>query len=436
MWLCTGMDEMTRVDDLASVAAAADRGMVRLVARLIEGADRIAAESGVTVEVWLQTRSRLPAWERRGLLIAADVLPRMPRLWAAWQDGLVSWPIVASVAATVAREARGLHAAADDLVGRAAVELADADPEMLLSVLADWTAQVRHDREARREARRVDDDVLLFQPRLDGTGGTLWADLAGVSFAAVTDAIIDARPDPALAANPSGDRDIAAGNRMSAGHANALGLLKLCSDNGDGTVKRPLVVATVSLETLLGLSDRPGRLVTQLFGGSCRITAQGARHLADGGCDLRPVILDGHGGLIGVGRTRRFTPGWLREAQLALHTTCTFPGCRRPARLATSDHATEFDDGGTTDAANVHPVCHRHHGGKTPDYDTTRRRVGDPDWTVTIGYDHSVTWTNTRAGLTVVQPSLPRLLDLSDPQHAGRAGDTAATEPRQHRRAG
>jgi len=443
------MDQLTEVDDLAAVAAAADRAVVRLVARLIERSASIAAGSGVTVDVWLGARSRLPAWERRDLLIAADMLPRMPALWAAWQDGLVCWVVVASVVRTVAREARSLHAAADELLGRAAVELADADPEMLLSVLSDWVAQVRHDREARREARRIEDDVLRFQPRLDGTGGTLWGDLAATTFAAVTDAIIDARPDPDLAANPDGDVAVAAANRGSVGHANALGLLKLCATDPDGTARRPLLIATVGLDTLLGLSDRPGRLVTQLFGGDLRISADGARRLAEGRIDLRPVILDGQGGLIGVGRIRRFTPGWLRQAQLALHTTCSFPGCRRPARQVVSDHAREFEDGGPTDAANTHPACHVHHAWKTPAYDPAGRRTRNPDWTVTVAHDATVTWTNRRAGLTMIQPSLPRLLDLSQPSPRPVATlaatrppatprvdrDPEISEPRQRRRA-
>ena len=54
------------------------------------------------------------------------------------------------------------------------------------------------------------------------------------------------------------------------------------------------------------------------------------------------------------------------RARLARHIevrdrTCCFPGCRRPARTADKDHTREYAAGGPTSAANIDPLCDRHH---------------------------------------------------------------------------
>jgi len=44
--------------------------------------------------------------------------------------------------------------------------------------------------------------------------------------------------------------------------------------------------------------------------------------------------------------------------------TCSFPGCRRPARRCDLDHTVPYDQGGVTCECNLAPLCRRHHQAK------------------------------------------------------------------------
>jgi len=44
--------------------------------------------------------------------------------------------------------------------------------------------------------------------------------------------------------------------------------------------------------------------------------------------------------------------------------TCSFPGCRRPARRCDLDHTVPYDQGGATCECNLSPLCRRHHQAK------------------------------------------------------------------------
>uniref|UniRef100_UPI0039EE50FA HNH endonuclease signature motif containing protein n=1 Tax=Sinomonas sp. G460-2 TaxID=3393464 RepID=UPI0039EE50FA len=72
--------------------------------------------------------------------------------------------------------------------------------------------------------------------------------------------------------------------------------------------------------------------------------------------------------------------------------TCQFPGCARPARKAEIDHLIEWQDGGTTDAQNLHALCTKHHALKSLHTWTPSRLPTGPDdttpdtlWTSPLG---------------------------------------------------
>jgi hypothetical protein len=58
-------------------------------------------------------------------------------------------------------------------------------------------------------------------------------------------------------------------------------------------------------------------------------------------------------------------PQALREFIVARDRVCRFPGCRRNAARCQVDHAIAWDDGGTTNPANLGALCIRHHQLKT-----------------------------------------------------------------------
>ena len=54
----------------------------------------------------------------------------------------------------------------------------------------------------------------------------------------------------------------------------------------------------------------------------------------------------------------------LRHLVETRHSTCVFPGCRRPAAESDKDHTVPYDQGGKTCLCNLAPLCRRHHRAK------------------------------------------------------------------------
>jgi hypothetical protein len=131
-----------------------------------------------------------------------------------------------------------------------------------------------------------------------------------------------------------------------------------------------------------------------------RLTTAAARRLLDHrGAELRTVIVD-HGQVLGVGRASRVPPGWLRDATLAVHSTCTGPLCDRPALGADLDHARPWHPThpdqlpGGTDVDNLGPLC-----------GATNRTKEAAGWHARQHRDGQRTWTHPRTGLQIT--SLP-----------------------------
>jgi hypothetical protein len=110
---------------------------------------------------------------------------------------------------------------------------------------------------------------------------------------------------------------------------------------------------------------------------------------------LRTVVVDDHGAVLGVGRATRRPPGWLTDSDLAVHDTCTGPGCDRPAARAQTDHAVPWwptrpdQPPGTTDIDNLGPLC-----------DATNRDKEAAGWQVDQTTGGVRTWHHPRSGLT------------------------------------
>jgi hypothetical protein len=95
-------------------------------------------------------------------------------------------------------------------------------------------------------------------------------------------------------------------------------------------------------------------------------------------CDasLLPVVLDGAGQPLDLGRERRLITGALRRALALRDKGCAFPGCDRPPRWCDGHHVVHWQDGGPTTLANAVLLCGHHH-----------RLVHQQDWGVHIAAD-------------------------------------------------
>jgi hypothetical protein len=72
--------------------------------------------------------------------------------------------------------------------------------------------------------------------------------------------------------------------------------------------------------------------------------------------------------------------------------TCSFPGCRRPARRCDQDHTISYDQGGRTCECNLAPLCRQHHRAKqAPGWHLAQPQPGILAWTPPHGRTYTVT---------------------------------------------
>ena len=122
---------------------------------------------------------------------------------------------------------------------------------------------------------------------------------------------------------------------------------------------RPEICVVVGLDTLLGLADGAAEVP-----GLGPIPASLARSLAADG-RWRAWITDAVSGSVVATGSRRYSPGpGLARLVRAREPVCRMPGCRREAIACDLDHTVPWPRGQTT-AANLGPLCRRHHQLKT-----------------------------------------------------------------------
>ena len=450
-----GLPVLAEIPGLATVLEQL-READRFIARALEGilllqdhAD-VAATTGVGIDAWVTTIARRTRADARMLLAAAEMVRRLPTLRTAFQQGQLSWAQVRSVALKARSLPTHLDARVDSAIAAALDGVGGAEPDAITRVISWSLAALQPQEVERRERREQEREFLSLQPRLDGSGGRLWGELGPTSWAVVDAALgnITGQGQTTLTAAPGtgaglgpvrGTEDESmtgprtpgeAGGPGSAARARAHRLVELLDasltgaagpaatrtldpsddrtrgsgrdatgpDVTTGTAtgaSRPQLILRADLDSLLDRERTPGTLLTSLLGGHVHVSSRTARRLLDErGADLRTVILDDTGGVVGVGRRQRVAPGWLRDAVLALHDTCAAPGCVEPARSAEIDHARPWhpvhpdDLPGETDIDQLAPACPRHNLRKERD-----------GWQVQQSSDGRRRWIHQRSGL-------------------------------------
>jgi hypothetical protein len=113
-------------------------------------------------------------------------------------------------------------------------------------------------------------------------------------------------------------------------------------------------------------------------------------------CDarLQLALTNQHHGTVGVGRTTRTIPPWLKRLIQARDRGCRFPGCRR-TRWTQIHHIVHWADGGPTDLDNLITLCGFHH-----------RLIHEHGWTISGNPNGTITWHHPRG--TPFQPQPPK----------------------------
>jgi hypothetical protein len=188
---------------------------------------------------------------------------------------------------------------------------------------------------------------LIIQHSLDGSEGRLHARLPGAELHAVESAI-RTRADR-IPVNPETGMFDPYPVRL------ADGLVELCATSGDQSSPPVQVTVHADLEALTTTTETTG--VAELQAGPV-ITNQTARRLA---CDaiVETAVYDDCR-ILGVGRSTRTIPGWLRRQLWHRDGGCRFPGCGRKG-WTHGHHIQHWADRGPTNLNNLILLCGFHH---------------------------------------------------------------------------
>jgi hypothetical protein len=143
----------------------------------------------------------------------------------------------------------------------------------------------------------------------------------------------------------------------------------------------------VPLTSLLDLDDTPAELADR----SASIPAEDLRQLISDtlgpnrtGHDevlFTRLLTDPGGRLLDVTELGRYASRRLAEAIMVRAGTCRFPTCSMPAERCDLDHHDPWPQGATS-AANVDPLCRRHHRAKTFAWLASIRDGDTVEWTL------------------------------------------------------
>jgi 5-methylcytosine-specific restriction protein A len=272
-----------------------------------------------------------------------QVLPaRLPDTAKVFTTGAVSVRHVEVIAdaltsAAAGRLARRVWAAAEQQLAARARE---CSPRELTSFardlvnLLDQDGPQPHDDQ---DPQPVNELYLLRTP--GGAGGRI----TGVLDAPIFDAVLTTIE--ALA-------PLVPADQRSLAQRRADGLAELCHQRVGG--RRPQLVVTIPL------ADLETRARHSMLDHGGPLTPAELRRIA---CDAHvlPVVLNGKGQPVDIGRASRVVPVHLRRALAARDHGCAFPGCDRPPGWCEAHHIQEWQHGGETALHNLVLMCRFHH---------------------------------------------------------------------------
>ena len=132
--------------------------------------------------------------------------------------------------------------------------------------------------------------------------------------------------------------------------------------------ERPHLMLVANVETL---RLEPGSPMAQLNWGPL-VTGKTARRIAED-ASVTPVLVDGAGNLLHVGRRSRTVPAPVRRALNLRDRGCTAPGCTMPPELSSPHHRRHWADGGDHRLSNLELRCDVHHSRLHPENDRFRQ---------------------------------------------------------------
>ena len=362
---CSVAELREGLNDIRSLRAWLDSLQSRLVATMTE-------LSSVMPEVELIRESGLSTSEVRKVMARTETIGSVPAFGEALAECNVT-------SAHVDALSSGLK-----ILGEQSGKLIERAPELL--VTAQTMTADEFTRFVRRTAQTLTDDggVGRFEKQRRQTFLRHWVDADGMTnlfgkFDPERGSIVSALLDAGVEAMfHSGDREVPVECDASVepnDHRRALALVALLqsgpdSDSLSGVLSSSLcdrparaeIVVHIDYELLAGAVSETGlgdaRTCRTLNGSE--LTVETIRRLA---CEAEiiPLVLDGKGVPLDVGKSKRLATAYQRRALAAVHETCAIDGCSVKFSHCEPHHIDYWENGGATDLNNLVPLCSRHH---------------------------------------------------------------------------
>lgn len=339
--------------DILVAVAGVERQEQRVVVHDPEsGTDRSIDIADVDVELIATALHRSPLTVRRQVDRARLLHRGLPGTRAALMSGSISEAHVDAIARTAHDLPVSALPAFEREVLAKAPSLTAGETATLARRVRAWLD--RKGEEARRAAARRHEDVRVW---VEGDGLACLMARLPIADAARVHAALEARA-----------REVEAPCDATLGQRRVRGLVEAVCGGADSASAGVQVLVTVDVATLTGLADAAA-LVSLGHGAPEPITAPALRDLlADPAVPItmRRLVTDPvTGALVDRGREAYRVTDALRAFLVSRDGTCRFPGCTRAADRCEIDHAVPWGEGGSTDRANLGPLCRRHHLLKT-----------------------------------------------------------------------
>jgi hypothetical protein len=358
-WALSPTEVVAELDLLVSWLVRIEAALLARV-REVDGQGIARGDGATSAAVWLRNRYRMAmVTAQRYVRLAAAVDAAPPVLADAVADAGVNLDQAAVIVRSLGRLPRDVGVEVRELAAKELVRLAgELCPvqlghvgEHILRVVAPGAAE-EAERAAleRAEARAREDRAFTVTPDPGGVGYRVSGRLTNEGAA-----VLRAAMDPLCAPAHAVPEDTRSAIQRRADALVevcrlALGTARLPGNGGD----RPQVTATIPYDVI------KQELGTGTLDNGDRVTPETARRLA---CDCRllPVVLDGAGQPLDVGRARRLVSGALRRALVVRDRGCAFPGCDRGPRWTDAHHVRPWAAGGPTALNNLVLLCQFHH---------------------------------------------------------------------------
>ncbi len=303
--------------------------------------------------------------------VAFDLRERLPRVWNMLSDGVID---LARARVIVNGTAHLDYDEATQVVD----VIADRAPRLTTGQLAAWIRRlcVESDPEKSEQRERYarDDRKLWIEGTTDGTANVHLLDIDIADAKAIGKRVnahmISLRKD---------------GDDRSHDNLRADITVDLLLGSDPTNAGRGLLDMRVSMTTLAGLDDNAAEIP-----GMGPVIADIARRFADRHprAQWQATITDDHGDIVDVVTTSRRPTRAISRHVNATQPTCSFPGCRVPARDCDFDHLLPRCQGGETSTRNGGPKCRHDHVLKDNGWKHQRIRSQDI-WTSPLGHTYT-----------------------------------------------